>query len=327
MLRRSWQLAVELNLPNDACRAANNLGVSLVYYGMPAEARVVFEDLRTYAARKQIHLNAGLALVSLAKLDWLTGRWQSALTRRDELVAWIGQGQSNGYLKVLADTMFAWMHNDLGQAAGARQMLEQAQPLVAGRAEIHTTGPQLGQQVRALGLLGYEDQATAAARQFLELSEQQIYWDPYMSHLVVCRWFADHALEMRAEMRASLAQIERANAHFGSPATAAALSEARGRVALSEGDALRAVDYMRHAAAQWQELGYPYHQACMLADLGSALAHGGATEEAGVAFDRALDLLEPLAAQLEDAQLQAAFLDSPLMKALLNTRSAIMAGS
>jgi tetratricopeptide (TPR) repeat protein len=326
MLRRSWQRAVELNLPHDACRAANNLGICLTDLGLPAEARAVVEELRAYAVRMQIPLFAGTSLNMLARLDWLTGRWQSALARRQEIVEWIGRGQSISYLEVNADTTFAWMHNDLGQAEVARQILEQAQPKVVGRAEIQTTGTYLGQQVRALGMLGCEVEATEAARQFLDLIEQERgFADTPMSNLVVCRWFASRTPDTRVELLTSLAQLECAHAQFGGPVTAAALSEGRGLVALSEGDALRAVDYLQQAAAQWQALGRPYDQARTLLDLGRALLQAGTASEARAALDQALSLVEPLAAQLEDAQVQAAFLCSPLVQELHRARAALSA--
>src|SRR4029079_8671494 len=122
-----------------------------------------------------------------------------------EILAWIGRGQSISYLEVIAGNMFAWMHNDLGQAEVARQMLEQAQPKVGGRAEIQTTGPYLGQRVRALGMLGHEAEATEAARQFLDLvDQQQDYWDSTMPHLAVCHWFAGRPAGMHVELKNSL---------------------------------------------------------------------------------------------------------------------------
>jgi len=326
LLRRSWQRAVELNLPHDACRAANNLGVCLTDLGLPAEARAVVKELRAYAVRMQIPLFAGTALNMLARLDWLTGCWQSALARRQEILAWIGRGQSISYLEVHADTTFAWMHNDLGLAEVARRILEHAQPKVDGRAEIMTTGTHLGQQVRALGMLGCEVEATEAARQFLVLIEQQRgFVDTPMSNLVVCRWFASRAPDMRVELLTSLAQLERAHAQFGGPVTAAALSEGCGLVALSEGDALRAEDYLQQAAAQWQALGRPYDQARTLIDLGRALLQAGTASEARAALEQALSLIESLAAQLEAAELKAAFLNSPLVQELRSARSAVLA--
>ncbi|MFL5804971.1 MAG: ATP-binding protein [Roseiflexaceae bacterium] len=327
MLRRGWQRAVELNLPYDACRIAYLLGERMADFGRSAEARAVFEELQTYAARKQMPLHAGLSWISLARLDWLTGRWQSALARRQEILAWIGQGQSITFLEVLADTTFAWMHNDLGQAEVARQMLEQAQPKVVGRAEIQTTGPYLGQHVRALGMLGCEVEATEAARQFLLIEQQQDYWDSTMPHLAVCRFFASRADDMREELKTSLALLERADARLGSPATAAALSEGCGLVALSERDAHQAVEYLQQAAAQWRALDYPYDQMRVLVALGGALSEAGAAGEARLALDLALSLVESLAEQLDAGELKAAFLNSPLLQELRNARSAVLAAS
>ena len=326
LLRRSWQRAVELNLPHDACRAAYNLGVCLTDLGLAAEARAVVEDLRTYAVRMQIPLFAGISLITLAKLDWMAGRWQRALARRQEIVEWIGRGQSITYLEVIASTTFAWMHNDLGQAEVARRILEHAQPLVADRAQIYTTGSHLGQHVRALGMLGFEAEATEAARQYLELMDQQpSFVDTHMSNLAVCRWFASRAPDMSVELNSSLAQLESAQAQYGSPATAAALSEGRSLVALSEGDALRAVEYLRHAAAQWQALGRPYDQARTLTDLGQVLMLTGDASEARAALDQAQSLVESLATQLDAAELKAAFLNSPLVQELRSARSAVLA--
>jgi tetratricopeptide (TPR) repeat protein len=289
----------------------------MIDLGQSAEARAIFEKMQTYAVPIQMPMYAGNSLISLARLDWLTGHWKEALARREEILAWISRGQSISYLEVIASNMFAWMHNDLGQAEVARQLLDQVQLKVGDRAEIQTTGPYLGQQARALGMLGFEIEATEAARRFLELIEQQQdYWDSTMPHLAVCRWFASRAAEMPLELKASLAQLDRAVVQLGSPATTAALSEGRGLVALSERDAPRAVEYLQHAAAQWQALGYPYDQARTLIDLGRALAQAGDASEARVALNQALNLVEPLAAQLEDAEVQAAFLGSPLVQEL-----------
>jgi hypothetical protein len=42
----------------------------------------------------QLPLFAGIASITHVKLDWLTGRWQSALARRQEVMDWISRGQS-----------------------------------------------------------------------------------------------------------------------------------------------------------------------------------------------------------------------------------------
>jgi DNA-binding SARP family transcriptional activator len=326
MLRCSWQRAVELNLPHDACRAAYNLGVCLTDLGLPAEARAVVEELRAYAVRMHIPLFAGLSLVLLLRLDWATGHWQSALARRDEIRQWIDQGQSISFLEVNANTTVARMHNDLGLPSVARQILEQGQPQVDSRAERQTSAPHLGQQVRALGMLGYDAEATAAARQFLKLIEpERDYIDNPVSSLMICRWFAARAADMRAELNTCLAQLEFVHAQIGSRVTAAALSEGRGSVALRDGDALGAAEYLHQAAAQWQAVDRPYDQARALTDLGRALLELGSVDEAHAALDRALGLVELLAAQLEDANMRTAFLSSPLLQELERARAELLA--
>jgi tetratricopeptide (TPR) repeat protein len=325
MLRRSWQRAVELNLPHDACRAGYNLGVCLTDLGLPADARVAVEELHAYAVRMQIPLFAGLSSVLLVRLDWATGHWQRALSRREEVLAWIDRGQSIGFLEVNANTTFVRMHNDLGQPEVARRILEQARPKVESRAETQTTGPHLGQEVRALGMLGFEDEATEVARRFLVLIEPEHgYLDNPMSVLMVCRWFAGRAADMRAELSACLTELELAHAQYNTIATAASLGEGRGVVALREGEALRAVEYFQQAADQWQALGRPYDQARTLTDLGLALLQSGSAAEAHAALDGALGLVEALAAQLEDADMKAAFLASPVVQELQYARASLL---
>jgi hypothetical protein len=118
------------------------------------------------------------------------------------------------------------------------------------------------------------------------------------------------------EARALGLALERADAQIGSPETAAALSEARGTLALSEGAPDQAVEPFQCAAAGWQALGRPYDQARTLSDLGRALALAGDADAAQAAREQALSLVESLAAQLDAAELQAAFLDSPLVQEL-----------
>jgi DNA-binding SARP family transcriptional activator/pimeloyl-ACP methyl ester carboxylesterase/tRNA A-37 threonylcarbamoyl transferase component Bud32 len=322
MLRRSWRRAAELNLQHDACRAANNLGVCLTDLGLYAQAREVLAELHTYAAQMQVPLFAGSALITQIELSWLTGRWDEALARRHELLAWLAQGQPISYVEVHADVMLAWMHNDLGQPEAALQILEQARPKIDSRAEIQSAGPYLGQLVRALAMLGRAAEATAKAQQYLALIEgQRAYLDTQLSSLVVCQWFARRAPALPAELAASLAQLAAAHARYGGPVPAASLSEGRGLAALSQRDAPGAVGALREAAAQWQALGRPYDQARALLDLARALSLAGDTGQARAALGQAQSLAEALAGQL-DGELRAAFLGSQLLQELWSAGAA-----
>jgi hypothetical protein len=96
-------------------------------------------------------------------------------------------------------------------------------------------------------------------------------------------------------------------------------------VALSEGDTLQALGYLRQAAAQWQALGQPYDQMRALVALARAWPQAGTTDEIRSALDQALNLVEQLAAQLEDAEMQAAFRRSPLVQELQRAVAALSA--
>jgi hypothetical protein len=62
-----------------------------------------------------------------------------------------------------------------------------------------------------------------------------------------------------------------------------------------------------------------------LIDLGQTLVLAGDSGEARTAFDRARNLVESLAAQLDAAELRAAFLNSPLVQELNHVRAALLA--
>jgi DNA-binding SARP family transcriptional activator/tetratricopeptide (TPR) repeat protein len=324
MLRESLRRALDLGLPEDTCRAYRNLGSLLTKLGRYAEARATFEELQAYATRVHAPLFVDRALIELTELDWLAGRWREALSRRQQIVQWLERSQSIGYLEVTASTLFGWMHNDLGQAHAARQILEQELPKARSQAELQTTGPHLAQVARALVLLGMETDAADIVHELLGLLSRTPDFNPENSVplIFLCRWLADCPTPGPLDdARAIVLVLERAAAQLGSLETAAAASEARGVLALSEGTPDRAVKPFRRALDGWQALGRPYDQARTLTDLGQALALAGDADEARAALDQALSLVEALAAQLDAAELQAAFLNSPLLQELRNARS------
>ena len=110
--------------------------------------------------------------------------------------------------------------------------------------------------------------------------------------------------------------LEQADAQIRSPETAAALSETRGALALGEGILGPAAESFRRAADGWEALGRPYDQARALGELGRSLALAGAAADARAALAQAQGLAEALAAQLDDPDMKAAFLNSPLVQGL-----------
>src|SRR6266545_3689711 len=328
MLRESLRRALDLGLPLDTCRAYRNLGTMLARLGRYAEARATFEELQAYATRVHAPLFASTALVELTGLDWLAGRWRQALSRRQQIIERLERSQPIGYLEVTASTLFGWMHNDLGQAHVARQILEQELPTARSQAELQTTGPHLAQVARALILLDLETDAGDIVYELLELLSRTPDFNPdnTVPLIFLCRWLAGHPTPSALDdARVILLTLERGDAQIGSRETAAAVSEARGMLALSEKEPLRAVEQLRQAAAGWQTLGRPYDQTRTLTDLGRALALAGDASEARAALDQAQSLVESLAAQLDAAELKAVFLNSPLVQELRSAQSAVLA--
>ena len=134
--------------------------------------------------------------------------------------------------------------------------------------------------------------------------------------LWACGWFAGRPAGAAIDAAgACVGRLELADAEFGSRESAGALAEGRGAVLLAAGDATRAAGQFHAAVAQWEALERPYDRARALASLADALATAGDPVAAHAAGEQARALVNALAAQLEDAALKRAFLDSPLGRA------------
>ena len=321
MLRESLRLALELRMPHDACRALLNLGEGLETFGSEEDARSVLTELLDYATSVHTPLFAGSALVELARLDWHRGNWAAALARQPEIEQWIEQGQSLRYVVVIHSTLFGHIYNDLGAAALAREMLEERLARARRMSELQTTAPHLGEMVRALTLLGEEEEAAALADEYLRLTKDGTYflhWN--ISRLLyMCRWLAGRSDMER--LRWSTERLEDALTQFGSMEAEAAVYESRGILALAENERPgKAAEHFRRAAHWWQELGRPLDRARVLNDLGRALLQAGEPDEAQEVLELATDLIEALSAQLDDAELRGSFLESPLVGEIQEAR-------
>jgi hypothetical protein len=96
----------------------------------------------------------------------------------------------------------------------------------------------------------------------------------------------------------------------------AALHEVRGMVALLQTKPGDAVASLRAAVAAWQTMERPYDQARALKKLGQALVQVGEQAEACATFAAAQQRIDALAAQLDDGEAKAAFLQAPLARAI-----------
>ena len=321
MLRESLRLALELRMPHDACRALLNLGEGLMIFDRYEDARRALTELLEYATSVHAPLFAGSALVELARLDWHQGKWSAALARQTEVDSWISQGQSLAYVEVIGTTLFGSIYNDLGEAERGRELLEAKLTVARRMSELQTTIPLLGELARSLSLLGQEEASKEIAGDYLRLTEQRAYlhhWN-ISRLLIMSRWLAHQEDVQR--VRWSVQRLEKAHAQFGSRESEAAAHEGRGVLALADEEPpLTAAAHFRRAAQGWQEMGWPYNQARALHALAQSLLQGGEQKEAQEVLAQAWELVEALAAQLDDADLKTAFLNSPLATGIQEAR-------
>ena len=310
LLRESQSRANAFGLPHDVCRAYINLGDALTGLTRYADAHTNYEEQLAYATRVQARAFMSAAIVRLSVVDWTTGRWQAARARHPQIVE-----IAKGPWQIWASTYFGRVDNDLGRPDAACQTLEATQGLAARWTEMQTAVPHLGQLARAYMALGRQADAAGAMERGLALTERSAYLHPdcLPALLIACEWYLQpgHSLD---GARACLAQLERADGQMHTPETAAVLAEAQGRFRLAGEMPAGAVQPLQQAAAGWAAIDRPYDQARSLERLGLALAGSGDAGAARTAFGKALDIVETLAAQLDERELRAAFRQSTLVR-------------
>jgi tetratricopeptide (TPR) repeat protein len=325
LLRDSLQQAISLNMPHEACRAHVLLAEALIAHDRYAEAGVIFDQLLAYATKVGTAMFQGVALVRLTELDWWQGRWAVALTYCERLRLWRDEFQGATVSKVWASTALGRIYNDLGQPQLARQELERELSTARTMDELQTTVPHLSQLVRSLAALGRAAETAAAIQELLTVLERIPFSHNYsiLPLLFVYRWLAEQEANPASLEAAGncLRHLERLEAQFHSRESVAALAEARGLAALHRHRAAVAMEQFRQATTHWGSLNRPYDQARVLNDLGQALHQTGDMPQAQAAFTQALDLMETLAGQLEDAELKSSFLNSFVVRKIREGRS------
>jgi tetratricopeptide (TPR) repeat protein len=326
MLQDSLRRALALGLPYDACRAYYNLGSGFQKQCRYSKARATFVDLLTYAERVGAALYVIATLVELARVDWHSGQWAAALTRRAQILEWFTSFPVSSLPGIRANTLFGEMLIELGQAEAARAELESGLSKARNSAQLQTTVPHLGQLARVYAWLGMESEAADVVQEIIGWISRfsYVHTNETMSLLYACQWLVARAGgQGHSDAFVFLRRLERAHEQWDSPETDACLSEGQGSVALAEGDHRGAVGLLRHAVARWDEIGRPYDQARALSGLGRALDGIEDPKAAGVAYDQALDLYDSLAAQLEELDLKQSFLNSQPVREAREARAAL----
>lgn len=308
MEQESLERALAINRPHDAGRAYLYLSEGLIYLGRYDQARSLLEEALAYTRRTQVSFIAGDALRFLAELDWLTGRWSSALAWIKQAASSVESDPPDGLAGTSVSLTSGRMYNDLGQAEQARRQLSR---VLAGPVDsLDPRAALLGELARAEAALGRPEAAAAAAFEILERAAEAPYLFPNvaLALLVICRQNLDGAAH------SAVLQLERLDRQYATPASAACRLEGQGWLALAEGDGAKAADFFEQAAGRWQDLGHPYDQARALSGLSRARVILADLEGAQSAARGARALVESLAAQLDDPDHLSAFLSSALVQ-------------
>lgn len=310
--QESLDRALAINRPGDTGRAYLYIGEALKYMGRYEQARNTLEDAIAYTRRMHVPYIATAAANMVAEVNWLTGRWSSALAKLQDDQALIEQpgNLSQIYLGVVQGRLY----NDLGQPERAREILAAA---LAGT--VSALDPRialLGELARAEAALDGMVPAASTASEILEWIDQARYLYPNVAMALLAICYLPVTFNwpmMRSTSRSALAQLERLDALYHTPVTAACRLEGLGWILLTEGDTVQAGTYFKQAYTRWQELVHPYDQIRAFSGLLRTM-HQEDNDWFKTAIKQATELIDSLAAQLDDPVLKSSFLASVFVR-------------
>ena len=303
-LQDSLRRSLAANLPQDVCRAYYNLGVMLKRQCRYTSARETMLALHTYATQIYANNQANLAIWVLMWIDWLTGKWGSALVYRSQLVPF-----SSSLYMTWANRLFGMIDLDLGRIDAGLRMLEENLPSALRANDKQTTVPHLGLLGRAYAMVGQDEKMTRIMRQVLEFVSGTTFSldESFTPLLIACQHYARRSPAGAAEAQACLDLLTQNGQRYQTEEAAAALAEGVGCLA-EKSHPEAAAAHFRAAAEAWEKISRPYDQARALNSLSLALAAGGDRQAAQQSGNEALRLFNYLAAQL-DPESQAVFLN------------------
>jgi DNA-binding NarL/FixJ family response regulator len=323
-LRESLERSLAAGLPMDAGRAYYNLGVALQRQCNYAEARELMQHFLVYARQVYVKSNVILALLRLMWIDWLTGHWSAALIHRARM-----EETSDTIYTTWVKKIYGLIDLDLDRLEEARDELEERLPSALRAMDLQTTVTHLGQLARVYSALGQTAKTDATVKQILNhVSITQDYSEEsIMPLLIACQQLvALHLPDWLENAQACLSLLEQHTQRYHTGGAAAAFFEARGYLRLAEGHPQEAAESFHQAAAQWETIDRLYDQARAEVSLGQAQNASGEATGASAAYQRALNIFDSLASQLEP-ELQASFLHSPLVQAAHQAEAGLSHGA
>ena len=313
MEQESLDRALALNRPHDASRAYLYIAEAIKYLGRYDQVRGVLEDAISYTRRMYIPYTATAAANMLVEVDWLTGRWSTALTQLGQQFGRVDREQPGNLSQIYFGVVQGRLYNDLGQPEKSRKIVGEA--LAGGASTLDPRVALLGELARAEAALGDMALAVSTVSEILEWTNQARYLFPSvaMALLTICYMPVTFGWPAMGDAaRSAWTQLERLDEQYRTLVTTACRLEGLGWITLLERDEVQATAAFQQAQTSWQELGHPYDQVRALIGLSRALTQD--QDEFKAVIGQAMGLVNFLDAQLEDPALKNSFLASVLVQ-------------
>jgi DNA-binding CsgD family transcriptional regulator len=305
LLIRLGRIAEGLALLDEAMVAVTSeelapIPAGLVYCGVILACQQVFELGRAQEwtaaltrwceAQTDLVAFTGRCLVHRAELLQVRGAWDEALAE-----AGLAEERLSATANRPAAALAHYRRGELHRLRGAAAAAEDAYRAAAESG----LDPQPGLALLRLAQ-GRPDAAAAAVRRAAAEAEGAHRRLGLLPALVEIMLAAGETEEARGACR----ELESVAAGYGSALLGAIVAQARGAVALAEGDARAALPELRRALERWEELDAPYDAARARALVGLACRALGDRDAEALELDAARAAFERLGAAAELARLE-----------------------
>ncbi len=310
LLRQNIKQAKALKLNYEVCCGYVNLDSMLVTRGQYDERPALLNEFLSYAHEIHARHYIGTALTLLSENAWHIGQWRQALQHHQELQAWDKDYPLVPVVKLSADALSGLIYNDLNQPERAYQILAQELERARDIDELLLTLPILSQMARATAALGRPQETVGLIKEVINLVDRTPTGELSDLLLIPHHWLLNQSNGNGQRLADKIqGYLERFDQMTEIPLTNTILREAQGTAALHAQDIDKALFCFEQAAAGWHSLNRPYDQLRALRFLAQTLQQAGEGQKSEDILEQAQGLVEMLAAQIDDPNLQDSFLN------------------
>ena len=295
LIRHALEIALEHDIPGATMRGYTNLSVAEIRLGNMAEAEDLTLRCVELARRIGDRESEWFSLGNLTEHFVQTGKWDEVARIADELPP----GLETQALGLHVNSSEVARHR--GDIAAARAALEKVSAL-ADSASVQDRSVYAVTKFNALMAERRHDEALALienAKPDFEADTEFNWVDLFIAEAALAGGRTDRAAE-------AVAVVEALPQGDTGPLTRAQVVRFRALIAAAEGDARRAEDSFKIAAAAFREYGTPFHLACTQLERAEWLVTQGRDEEALPFVSEARETFERLRATPWLERLEAA---------------------